>query len=186
MVLSKRERNIFIVALCFIGLLLINFVIIEPVSRHLAQTRSRKYDLSVEVASMRDLLDRRKDLESRWEMLLHNGLTADRSLAETTMWYALHDWSSECGFDLPDVTPQTSVTDQGVPEIIFMVAGRGSMQGIAQLLWRIEQAPMPVRIRSIQLGSTSSSGSEITLTMRLSVLYLNTNQSLFTTERSSI
>lgn len=178
MVLSRREHTILFVAIAIFSLLLVDMFVIKPIGRQRQQTRLRKETLSVQVDTMRDLLDRRRALESRWQRLLDNGLTADRSLTESTMWHALHEWSSECGFNLPNVTPQVSTTAQGVPEIIFTVSGRGSMQSLTQLLWRIEQAPMPVRIRSVQLGSTGSSGREITLTMRLSVLYLNPDRSL--------
>jgi len=172
MILSKRERLILTATLVVLGLLVLDRFVIRAALARLNETGQLRSELSIEVEGMQDLLSRRKDLESRWRDMIDNGLSSDPSLTESSIWHELHQWSSECNVALPNVTPQRTNSDNGAMEIIFTIAGRGTMEGIAELLWRIEEAPMPVRIKYLQLGSTNASGQEITLTLRLSVLCL--------------
>ncbi len=93
------------------------------------------------------------------------------------MWHKLSEWSSDSSFDLPNITPQRMPNDTAFQEIIFTVSGKGTLEGAARLIWAIEQSQMPVRISNLQLGSPDPSGREITLSMRLSVLYLDESKS---------
>ena len=153
-----------------------NFLI-EPVSKRMDKTHQLKLSLEQEVNTMNDLLARRKEIQARWQTHIDNGLESDPAVTESAMWHMLSQWSSDSNFDLPNITPQRMPNESAFQEVIFTVSGKGTLEGAARLIWAIEQSQMPVRISSLQLGSPGPSGREITLSMRLSVLYLGQSKS---------
>jgi hypothetical protein len=98
-------------------------------------------------------------------------------MVESAMWHELSQWSSDSNFDLPNITPQRMMNDTEFQEIIFNVSGKGTIEGAARLVYAIEQSKLPVRISGAQLGSADASGRVITLSMRLSVMYLSAAKS---------
>ena len=177
MVLSKREKMILYGAVTAVVLLIGWKFLFEPVSKRMEKTHQLKISLEQEVDVMKELLDRREEIQARWQTRMDNGLGSDPAATESAMWHQLSQWSSDSNFDLPNITPQRTPNDSAFQEVIFTVSGKGTLEGAARLIWAIEQSQMPVRISSLQLGSPDPSGREITLSMRLSVLYLDESKS---------
>ena len=59
---------------------------------------------------------------------------------------------------------------EGLQEVSFTIAGKGTLETVSEFLWLVEQAEMPVKITNLTLGSTNASGQEMTLTLKISVL----------------
>ncbi|MCP4454423.1 MAG: hypothetical protein GY809_23450 [Planctomycetes bacterium] len=175
--LSKRETMILYGALATIVLLIGWTFVFQPMSKRMAETHQHKLSLEEEVNAVKNLLDRRKTIQARWQTCLDNGLGSDPAATESAMWHRLTQWSSDSNFDLPNITPQRMANESAFQEVIFTVSGKGTLEGAARLIWAIEQSQMPVRISSLQLGSPDPSGRDITLSMRLSVLYLDESKS---------
>ncbi len=177
MELSKRETIILYATVAAVALWIGWRFVFEPVSNRMNETHQLKISLEQEVNTMNNLLDRRKDIQARWQARMDNGLGSDPAATESAMWHKLNEWSSESNFDLPNITPQRMLNETAFQEVIFTVSGKGTVEGAARLIWAIEQSAMPVRISSVQLNSPDPSGREITLSMRLSVLYLDESKS---------
>jgi len=175
--LSKRETMILYGAVAAVAVLVGWTFLVTPISKRMEKTHQLKISLEQEVNAMNDLLDRRKEIQARWQTRLDNGLESDPATTESAMWHKLSQWSSDSNFDLPNITPQRMPNDSALQEVIFTVSGKGTVEGAARLIWAVEQSHMPVRISSLQLGSPDPSGREITLSMRLSVLYLDESKS---------
>ena len=73
---------------------------------------------------------------------------------------------------LSSVKPDRLAGDKGLKEILFVVAGKGSLDAVAWFLYQAETSDLPVKVKYMQLGSTSESGSSMSLELRLSTLYL--------------
>jgi hypothetical protein len=73
---------------------------------------------------------------------------------------------------LSSIRPERISSDRGLQEMIFTVAGRGTLESVARFLWQIETAALPVKIKDMQLGSSSESGDSMSLQLHLSALYL--------------
>jgi hypothetical protein len=56
--------------------------------------------------------------------------------------------------------------------MIFTVAGKGAIDSVARFLWQIETAALPIKIKDMQLGSSSELGDSMSLQLHLSALYL--------------
>ena len=173
MVLSKREQIIMGAAVGVLGLLVLDRFVVNPAMNRLEEVETRKAELAVAVGTMEDLLDRRPVLKQRWQEMLEAGLTDDPSVAEGCMYHALQAWSRQSRVSLTSVTPQRSVTDRTFGQIVFTVVARGDMESVARFLWAVEQTPMPVRIQSLRVGSTNTSGQALSLTAKFSFLYLS-------------
>ena len=176
MVLSKREYIIMWGALAATVLLILNWIIIDPAIQKMDDISKQKAALTLKVNKMNDLLRQKKNMQKHWQNMLDTGLTQSPSAAESNIFHALEDWSNQCQVQLTAITPQRRPAEKGMQEVLFTVAGKGTLQTVSEFLWLIEQAQMPVKINNVTIGSTNSSGKNITLTLKLSVLCLNQNK----------
>jgi len=148
----------------------IDRIIITPALAQLDDISKKKSDLELEVHAMKELIEQRKAMSERWHSMLETGLTDSPSAAESHVFHALEEWSSQCRIDLTAITPQRATAVGGLQEVSFTIAGKGSLETVGEFLWLVEKAEMPVKIVSLILGSTNASGQEMTLTLKISVL----------------
>ena len=172
MVLSKRERRIFWTTLGVMVLLISDRFVIDPALKALDSVSKEKGELVKQVSDMRRVLNQSKTRTRQWQAMIEQGLMDDPSSAESTMSRALEEWSDRSRVHLTSVTQQRSASDKGLGDIVFTIAGKGDMASIGEFVWLIEQTPMPVKINSLTLGSTNASGRDLTLALKLSLLYL--------------
>jgi hypothetical protein len=92
--------------------------------------------------------------------------------AESRILTALREWSGAANMALSSIRPERVSSSRGLQEMIFTVAGRGSLESVARFLWQIETAVLPVKIKDMQLGSSSEAGDSMSLQLHLSALYL--------------
>ena len=170
MAFSNREKIIIaatVAALCFL-------VLSYGLGRLLNERAAVKDNEALLVAKLAKagvLFERRRMLEPRWRQMLAGGLRSDPAEAESQLLRALRDWSVEVGVKLSSLRPDRSGEKSKLPEIIVHAAGSGSMSSVSRLLWRIETARIPVKIRMLQLGSRKDGTDDLSLHLRVSTLY---------------
>lgn len=181
MVLSKRERRIFWTTLVVMVLLVSDRFVINPGLEALDSVSEEKQRLDAEVSAMWDVLDpnRSTPRARQWQEKIENGLLDDPSAAQSSMLHALEEWSEQSRVRLTSVTPtpqrstrDRGLRDRGLRDIVFTIAGKGDMASIGEFVWLIEQTSKPVKITNLTLGSTNASGRDLTLSLKLSLLYL--------------
>jgi hypothetical protein len=173
--LSKRERVIALITVVVVGGLLADRLIVTPGLRQLTQTKNQKQELLAELTEARNLFERRRLLERKWKTMLSDGLRNDAE-AESRVARALDEWSQDTRLTLTSVKPDRVAGDKGLKEMTFVVAGRGQLGSVAQFLYKAETAELPIKIKDMQLGSTSESGDSMSLQLRLSTLYLGAEE----------
>jgi len=99
---------------------------------------------------------------------------------------ALGEWADDAGLSLSSIKPDRVASDKGLQEMIFTVAGRGTLESVSRFLWRIETAALPAKVKDMQLGSGSESESAMSLQLHLSVLYLGTSQKQSNAEKPEV
>ena len=169
--LSKRERIIAIIAVAAVGFLVLNKFLIGPVTGKLQQLETQKNQLRVELDEAQNLFHKRRVLEKEWKAAMSEGLRNEVE-AESKVGRALNMWSDQTRLSLSSVKPERVASDQGLKEMTFAVAGTGSLRSVAQFLWQIETAALPIKVKSVQIGSASEAGDSMSLQLRLSALYL--------------
>ena len=65
------------------------------------------------------------------------------------------------------------VPDADQYEIVFQVAGTGTMNSVSRFLFQIEKSTLHIRLTDVQLGSREEDGNDLSLQLRLSALYLS-------------
>jgi hypothetical protein len=170
--LSKRERIIFIVTLICVGILIVNEFVINTVYGELVSLGKERDELRLEVEEAENLIARRASLERRWDELLANGMW-NRGAAESKVFDSLREWSSKANMTLGNVRPEQSTAEKGMSVLRFTLSGEGRLASVARLLYEIESSPVPVKISSMSLGSTKDDGSKITMSMYLSILFVD-------------
>jgi hypothetical protein len=170
--LSKRERIIGIAAVVILAALVGDRFILTPAVNRLGDLGDQKQRLLAEINEARNLLERRRLMEKKWQQLLGDGLK-NESEAESRLLHALDDWAQQSRLTLRSVKPERlSEVKSGLKEMTFTIAGTGSLKATGEFLWQVETAALPVRIKDIQLGSANETGNNMSLQLLLSALYV--------------
>jgi len=173
--LSKRERIMAITAVVVVGFLVLNKFLIGPVAGKLQQFETQKNQLLVELSEAQNLFRKRRALEREWKTALSEGLRNEVE-AESKVGRALNEWSEEASLTLSSVKPERVASEKGLKEMTFVVVGTGTLDAVTRFLWQIETAPMPIKVKDMQLGSSNESGQSMSVQLRLSALCLGAEQ----------
>lgn len=169
--LSKRERVILIAAIVCVGLFVSVKFIIDPVQAKRDELESQRQQLLGDLNEAELLIGNHVRMRRKWNEMLSDGLRNDTE-AESRILAALREWSGAANMALSSIRPERISSNRGLQEMIFTVAGRGSLESVARFLWQIETAALPVKIKDMQLGSSSEAGDSMSLQLHLSALYL--------------
>lgn len=174
MVLSKRERFVFITTLACVGLFVANSFFVDPVRKKLGDLASDRKMLLGSLNEAELLIGNHKRMEKKWETMLSNGLRNDME-AESKVLDALRQWSADAYLSLTSIKPERISSDNKLKEMVFTVVGKGTLESVTRFLWQIETAELPIKIKDMQLGSSSTAGTgdSISLQLHLSALYLD-------------
>jgi Tfp pilus assembly protein PilO len=170
MILSKREKLIAVVAAAAVGLVVLDFYVLTP----FLDLRTRQADelqtLTATLNEARALFDRRRLLRTEWHAMNAAGLGRSRPEAESVVFHAVRDWAQESGLQLGSLKPGQSVEHPHAMELTFQTAATGPMQAVAGFLWRVESAPLPLRVHQLQLGARKDGEDDLSLQLHLSTL----------------
>lgn len=173
--LSKRERIMAIMAVVVVGFLVLNKFLIRPVTDKLQKIEAQKSQLRIALDAAQNLFRKRRVLEKQWKNVLSEGLRNEVE-AESKVGRALDEWSRESRLMLSSIKPERVASDKGLQEMTFVVVGTGSLDAVARFLWQIETAPLPIKVKDMQLGSSNESGQSMSVQLRLSTLCLGKDQ----------
>jgi Tfp pilus assembly protein PilO len=172
--LSKRERMIVLMTIVVVGALVADRLIRAPIANRWGELKSQRQQLLAQVTKAQNLLRQKQQIEQKHKVLLSEGLRSDAE-AESGVAKAIDKWSEDARLMLSSVTPSRTAGDKDLKEIIFVVAGKGSLDAVAWFLYQVETSELPIKVKYMQLGSTSESGDNMSLELRLSTLYVAAN-----------
>ena len=173
MVLSKRERYIAITTAALLALLLMDRVVFTPLHENRAALEDRTQMALSRMEYAGVLMNRRKQVASRWRAMVEDGLKSNSAEAESAVMHAVHDWSQETGLSLSSLRPErTETKKEGLKEITFRASATGSMNAVGRFLWRLESSALPVRVLELQLGTRKEGTDDLSLQLRISALCL--------------
>jgi len=169
--LSKRERIILIATIASVGLFIAFKFVIDPVQAGRDELESQRQQLLGDLNEADLLIGNHGRMQKKWDAMLSDGLRSETE-AESRILDALQEWSGAANMALSSIRPERISSDRGLQEMIFTVAGRGSLESVAHFLWQVETAVLPVKIKDMQLGSSSEAGDSMSLQLHLSALCL--------------
>jgi hypothetical protein len=171
MVLSKREQIILIMTVIAVGVFAGDKFVVTPITDKLEALDTQREQLKQELADADILFHKQRRLQETWEKLVAEGFR-NGAEAEGRILGVLNDWSGEVGLKVSSIRPERMPSDKDLQEMIFAFGGSGSLQAVAQLLWQIETSPLPIKIKSMTLGSSGDTGEQMSLTLGVSAVYL--------------
>lgn len=169
--LSKRERIIVLVTLLVVGTLVADRFVRAPIANGMGELRAERQKALAQVTKAKSLLQQRQLLEQK-KAALFATLRSDTE-AESQVAKALDKWAEDARLTLTSVKPDRMTTgEKGLREILFVIAGKGSLDAVSWFLYQVETSELPIKVKHMQLGSTSEAGDNMSLELRISALYV--------------
>ncbi len=169
--LSKRERMIVLVTLLAVGTLVADKFVRAPIANGLGELRAERHKALAEVTTAKSRLQQKQQLEQKKPSSFAS-LRSDTE-AESQVAKALDKWAQDARLTLTSVKPDRMTGgDKGLKEILFVIAGKGSLDAVSWFLYQVETSELPIKVKHMQLGSTSEAGDNMSLELRISTLYL--------------
>ncbi|MCL5282592.1 MAG: hypothetical protein M1376_22120 [Planctomycetes bacterium] len=169
--LSKRERIIVLVTLLAVGALVADKFVLGPIMNGLGELKAERQKVLAQVTKAKGLLQQ-KQLLNQKKPSSFVSLRSDME-AESQVAKALDQWAADARLTLTSVKPDRMTGgEKGLKEILFVVAGKGSLDGVAWFLYQVETSELPIKVKHMQLGSTSAAGDNMSLELRISALYV--------------
>jgi hypothetical protein len=97
----------------------------------------------------------------------------------------MRDWADAAGVSLSLLQRERQTEKTPLPTIAFQAAGTGSMESVTKLLWRMQNATIPVRVTELQVWARNEGTDDLSVQMRLSTVYLPGSQPPATTGTAS-
>lgn len=174
MVLNKRERYTAIGAGAAIGLLLLNFAVINPYLDSLKEAEDGFTSAQRKLDDYNSLVAQQPSLTKKWGEMQDEGLEVDEAQAEGQLRNAILKWSDENQIQLQTTQPPHATQRGKFQEISmgigFDVAGQRGMYDIAHLFWAIESAPIPIRVNDMQIKAVRDGFDNLSITLTVSAL----------------
>jgi hypothetical protein len=183
--MTKRERTILIAVGASLGVLVLDRVILTPLSdRQIALAKQIDDDRKL-LDSDRKLISSKPRLDQHWNENLARGLFSDPGSAQQQVVSALNDWVTETGIrqeiNQPSANPQpvSRAGSKGSAErdkfmkLTFKFVGSGSMQQISRFIWRIQTAQIPLRITDMSVSTNKESTDDLKVSLDLATIFLN-------------
>lgn len=172
MILSKRERLIIVLAASALAAVVLYYYVATPLLDYRDALEVQKQKAQTEMDRATALLAHKRQIDPKWREMIAAGLKRDPTEAESQILHGVQDWSKETGLKLTSLKPERMTEKKTLQEITFQAVGTGSMNAVSKFLWRIETAKAPLRVKELQLGARKEGTDDLTLSLRLSTLYM--------------
>jgi hypothetical protein len=123
-------------------------------------------------ANVQNLADGKSILErqSRLRHLLSGAsFNSDPSTVEDQLLHQLHDWEQQTGVSNASFQRSIALQEHGFTVLTVQISASGPMQSVAGLLYRMETAPIPLRVENIEMRPLTDTGEDLSIILDVSV-----------------
>ena len=169
MILPDRPTLLKIGAGLGLGLVLLDFMIIEPAIRSWDEQSDRIAALQKKVDRGQNLLDRKDLIRNHWAAMLRANLPADDSSAEAAAFDDMNRWKADSGITLTSLTPNWQAhEDEGFDAFECRAAGTGDQVSIGHFLFDLGTGKLPCNLEECEISTRDAHGQQLTMTARFS------------------
>ena len=174
MALSKREKLIAI----GVGVAAVVFAGDRYVLTPYVQARDEvTKDLETTTAKVRDAnsrLTRARRMDRDWRDMEAGagGVKTDQSAAQFQILEAVGEYAREAGVNLNSRTPQPENRNDRTQVLRLHAIGTCNTASAAKLLWRVETAPIPLKVDEITLTSGKPGTDELAINLMVSTIWV--------------
>jgi hypothetical protein len=173
-VLSQRERQLAIGIGSVGALLLLIFYLIVPWMDWGADLQKKAQEAEKNQQDYQALIAHRNALVKAYDAMQKGGvLKTDVSEAQSQVDRAVYDWAAQSGVIIATAGNQGQTTydaKTGFTEVGYTVTCTGTTVGVAKLLYQIETASIPLRIKLVHINSRKDGADDLLIELNLSTL----------------
>lgn len=166
---NSSKHLLTIVALCLLGLLAFDRLLLSPYLTTRTRLASEKKELSLLLRQDRELFERKELWATQWENLKKAGFSIDPGEAENNALKSVREWISTSGLTLVSLKPERIVTKKGAKNISIQALCAGTIPKITEFLWHIESSSLPLKITGLQLSMGKEERGELSLQVRIAL-----------------
>jgi hypothetical protein len=169
MAMSSRERYISVAVLVAASAFAIDRLFLTPYLE-------RRKALTEEIANRDRSLGEAQQVLGRERQLrliirgMGGSLRADASAVEGQLLHLLHEWEQQAGVGGASFQRVHALEAHGFTHLKFNISATGSMPAIAMLVYRVETAPIPLRVDDLHVAPKRDAGDELQVQLVISTL----------------
>ena len=164
-----RQTLLKLVAGSCIGLLLLNWLVIDPATHSWSEQSERIAALRTKVDKGRSLLDREDRIRNLWAAMLRANLPPDVSAAQAACETAISRWQGDSGITVPSLTPQWQTReDDGYDEFEYRIAATGDQVSLGRFIYDLATDPMPCNLEECEISTRDAHGQSLNMAARFS------------------
>ena len=169
MALSRRERTITVAALAVGSILALDRLGLSPYLERRQALADQIAQRTQDMNDARQLLQREQRLR---QILTGMGQTLrlEASAVEGQLLHLLHQWQEESGVGGASFQRVYTVEEHGFTHLRFQISATGSIGAVAMLVYRVETAPIPLRVDDVHLLPKRENGEELQIQLSVSAL----------------
>lgn len=170
MVLSKRERLILILAGIAVGILILNFAVVEPLLSRRRQLASDLDRQKQKLTEARQVIENSRKVGPRWHEMASVNMKSNDAAAASQVLRTLNDSANDAGLVLSSEKRERTEQEKYFQQIGFRAAGTGSMPGICRFLMRLQASKIPLRVTDLQINSRKDGVDDLQFQVGISTL----------------
>ena len=169
MILPDRQTLLKLGAGIGLGLVFLDFVVLEPAISSWSAQSDRIAALQKKVDRGQNLLDREDRIRNVWAAMLRANLPADDSAAEAAAFTDMNRWKADSGISLTSLTPSWQAhEDEGYDAFECRAAGTGDQVSIGHFLFDLGTDNLPCNLEECEISTRDAHGQQLTMTARFS------------------
>lgn len=171
---KERESLLWVVAGTAVGLLFLNYAVLDPAMAAWSAQSERIAALQKKVTRGQTLLERETRIRNQWAAMLRANLSADDSVAENDAFKAMNRWTTDSHILLTSVTPQHQTReDSGYDAFEYRIAATGSQVEVGRFLYDLGTDAMPCNLEECEISTRDAHGAQLTLSARFSFVHVD-------------
>jgi hypothetical protein len=171
---SNRQRLLMILAGASIGLLVLDSVVLTPLTKAW-QTRSVEIArLKKNVTEGRSVIERADRTRALWAEMQAQAIPGDPAKAEQDLITAFDRWGRAGGVELGSIKPQWKRgTTNRYSLLECRVDASGTLSALTRFLYEVERSPLALRVDAVELTGRDDNGHRLSLGLLVSGLRLS-------------
>jgi hypothetical protein len=169
----NRQKLLMILAGASIGLLLLDSLVLTPLTKAWQARSAEIARLKKSVTEGRSVIERGDRTRRLWSEMQAQAMPADPAKSEQDLITAFDRWGRAAGVELGSIKPQWKRgTSNRYSQIECRVDATGSLSALTRFLYEVEKSALALRVDSVELNARDDSGSRLSLGLLVSGLRL--------------
>jgi hypothetical protein len=174
--LTKRERNIGIIAIGVLGSMCFYHFLLEPYQTRQGEITKQRRVVDDGLRQATSLFNREARLRKIWDDMQKEGLKLGEYDATSQAMHSVLEWARSAGVVVRTTKEDRARQVDPFEVISIHVTGVGPLRAVSRLIWSIETASIPVGISDVRINSAPEGTDNLTVQMTISTICLQSEK----------